>query len=87
MNSQLTKYECARIIGVRCNQLQMNAPILTEIDSKYSANFVYIAAKELFDQKLSFVIHRPLPQGNFYEISSTQLSLPNDLTDLLQMLK
>ena len=29
----LTKYECSRIIGVRVLQLQMNAPILIDINS------------------------------------------------------
>ncbi len=59
----LSKYERARIIGLRGQQIADGAPPLVEIGDLKDA--VKIAEKELEELKLPFIIKRPLPSGKF----------------------
>jgi DNA-directed RNA polymerase subunit K/omega len=58
----LTKYEKARVIGMRTLQLNNGADPLVEIPDTLLDN-VIIAEKELMAKKLPFIICRPLPNG------------------------
>ena len=59
----LTKYEKARILGVRAKQLNKGAEPYVKISDDIIDAFV-IANKELKEKKLPFIIQRPLPNGN-----------------------
>ncbi len=58
----LTKYERARIIGMRTVQLNNGAAPLIEVPDTLLDN-VIIAEKELAAKKIPFILCRPLPDG------------------------
>jgi DNA-directed RNA polymerase subunit K/omega len=82
----LTKYECARIVGIRSSQLSMNAPVQVNVPEHLKANLMYIAAKELKEKKLDIVVKRPLPDNKFYQIHINDMEIPEDLHFLEEML-
>ena len=82
----MTKYECARIIGIRSTQLSMSAPIQVEVPEHLRSNFMYVATKELLEQKLDMYVKRPLPHNKFYKIHVNQMEMPNDLLCLEEIL-
>ena len=59
----LTKYEKARILGIRASQLNDGADPYIKISSHVVDSYV-IAQKELKEKVLPFIISRPLPNGN-----------------------
>lgn len=84
----LTRYECARIIGIRSSQLQMSAPVLIDMSGipiTKQSNFMYIAALEIRAGVLDMIIRRPLPLGEFYEVKLAELQLPEDLHAFIAM--
>ena len=85
-NHMLTKYECARIIGIRVSQLSMNAPIQVTVPANLSCNLMYIATRELLEKKLDILVQRPLPHNKFYNINVKELEIPDDLICLEEML-
>jgi len=87
MKSRLTKYECARIVGIRAAQLGMSAPMLIDVSPNMQHNFLYVAASELKAGVLDIIIHRPLPLNKFYEINISELELPDDIDTLIAMYK
>jgi DNA-directed RNA polymerase I, II, and III subunit RPABC2 len=59
----LTKYEKARVLGERTQQLDRGAPtFLTDLDPKIIKSYI-IASMELEQRKIPFIIQRPLPNG------------------------
>ena len=65
----LTKYERARVLGIRARQIDLGCPIYIEpgnLKESYD-----IAEKELEERKMPFVVRRFLPNGNYedWEIS------------------
>lgn len=85
---QLTRYECARVIGIRASQLQMSAPILidmTAIPRAKQGNFMYIAALEMKSGVLDVIIRRPLPMGEYTEVHMRDVRMPDDLDALIAM--
>lgn len=58
----LTKYEKARILGLRISQLNKGAKPLIEYNQFIIDNNI-IAEKELQDKRLPFIIMRPIPNG------------------------
>ena len=83
----LTKYECARIIGIRSNQLSMSAPVLVQdVPERLKSNFMYIATKELIEKKLDILVRRPLPLNKYYNINVKDMDIPDDLYVLEEML-
>jgi len=70
----LTKYEKARIIGVRAKQINMGAKIFIEVDPKIIDGAV-IAEKELYQRKIPFIIRRPLPSGGseYWNLSDLEI--------------
>jgi len=87
MKNRMTKYECSNILGIRVNQLNDSAPIMTHIADKHKSNNFYIAAKELYDKALNINICRPLAEGKYYKINIQNLELPEDLKILLDMIE
>ena len=59
----LTKYEKARILGVRAKQLNNGAMPFVKLNEDVIDSFL-IAEKELNERKLPFIIQRPMPNGN-----------------------
>ena len=59
-----TKYEQVTLIGPRAQQLAEGAKPLVSLDGMLTSDsrFVWnVAEKEVFEQKLPFIIHRRLP--------------------------
>lgn len=84
---RLTKYECARIVGIRAAQLGMSAPMLIDVPADMQHNFLYVAASELKAGVLDVIIHRPLPLNKSYEVNVTDLELPDDIDTVIAMYK
>jgi DNA-directed RNA polymerase I, II, and III subunit RPABC2 len=61
----LTKYERVKIIGLRSEQLQRGADPYVEIDGSKEFNPREIAAEELRQRKIPFMLKRQLPDGSF----------------------
>ena len=59
----LTKFEKARIMGVRLQQLAYGAKPRVDITNLKSIN--EIVEKELIERKIPFIIRRMLPNGNY----------------------
>jgi len=70
----LTKYEKARVIGVRAKQINMGAQIFIDVDSSIIDGAI-IAEKELFARKMPFIIRRPLPGGGSEYWNLTDLEI------------
>lgn len=58
----LTKYEKARILGVRAKQINSGASPLIELQRNIIDGYV-IAEMELKQKRIPFIIERPLPNG------------------------
>lgn len=86
MSSVLTKYECARIVGIRASQLSMSAPVLVSVPEHLKTNFLYIATKELIEKELDIYVQRPLPHNKMYKIHIKDMLIPDDLYVLEEML-
>jgi DNA-directed RNA polymerase I, II, and III subunit RPABC2 len=70
----LTKYEKARVIGVRAKQINMGAQIFIDVDPSIIDGDI-IAEKELFARKMPFIIRRPLPGGGSEYWNLTDLEI------------
>lgn len=57
----LTKFEAARVLGIRSTQLSKDAPPL--VDPGNSKNTYEIALRELRSGRLPLILRRPLPNG------------------------
>ena len=60
----LSKYEKARILGIRAKQLNNGSKPYIKLD-KPIIDGMLIAIKELQEKKLPFIIRRPIPNGSF----------------------
>lgn len=60
----LTKYEKARILGLRISQLNKGAQPYITIENHHIVDMHIIAEQELKKKKLPFIIMRPMPNGN-----------------------
>ena len=58
----LTKYERARVLGVRCKQLNNDADAFVTVPPNIISGML-IAEEELKQKKIPFIIRRPLPNG------------------------
>ena len=70
----LTKYEKARVLGVRCKQISNGADPFIEVPPNM-INGMLIAEKELLQKVLPFIIRRPLPNGGseYWHMSDLEL--------------
>jgi len=58
----LSRYERARILGERADQINSGAQPFIEIDDSMIDGYL-IAMKELEEKKIPFIVQRPLPNG------------------------
>lgn len=70
----LTKYEKARILGLRAKQINSGSDIFVEVPSNIFDGYT-IAQMELEQKKIPFIIKRPLPNGSseFWHVNDLQL--------------
>ena len=62
-SNRLTKYEKARILGIRALQIDNDAPIYVDVDGETTS--YEIALKELMEKKIPLIVKRPLPNGDW----------------------
>lgn len=74
-SSRMTKYEKAYILGIRSSQLSMNAPPLVDIGDMTDA--LEIAAKELKEKKIPFIIRRKLPDNTYEDWHIKEMTIPD----------
>lgn len=76
VESNLTKYERARIIGARALQIAMNAPVLIKLSKKELEEIKYDAIKiaeiELDSNALPISVKRPMPKKNEEELKRSK---------------
>ena len=68
---QLTKYEKAKIIGIRALQLSNGAQPMIKVDG--IIDVMDIAKKELEEYKLPFIIRRKYPDGSYLDIKVSDM--------------
>ena len=84
----LTKYELSRIIGIRVAQLNMSAPILIDgslIPQNCKSNFYCIAALELKNGHLDFLVERPMPGTRAYDIPLKEMNYCDNLDSVISI--
>jgi len=64
MTKYMTRYEKARILGVRAKQISIGSPINVSIDKNANEPYL-IAVKEFNELKLNMIIRRYYPDGSF----------------------
>lgn len=69
----LTKYERARVIGIRALQLSNGAVPMVNVDG--ITNVLTIAEKELMEYKMPIIIKRKFPDGTFVSIKVSEMIL------------
>ena len=62
-NPYITKYEKARILGIRATQISMNSPVMVNTDG--ITDPLKIAIKEFQEKKIPLIIRRYLPSGDY----------------------
>ena len=70
----ITKYEMARVLGMRAAQIEQSAPLFIEIDPKIHDSYV-IAREEFYQKKIPFIISRPIPNGEheYWKLSDLEI--------------
>lgn len=70
----LTKYERARILGIRIKQLNSDSDAFIEVPPN-TIDARFIAEEELKQKKLPFIIRRPLPNGGneYWKLSDLEI--------------
>ncbi|MCC5997704.1 MAG: DNA-directed RNA polymerase subunit K [Thermofilum sp.] len=70
----LTRFERAKIIGIRALQISLGAPVLVEV-GPHETDAIRIAEKELESGLLPIIIVRWTPEGKIQEIPLKYLKL------------
>ncbi|KAK8882358.1 DNA-directed RNA polymerases I, II, and III subunit RPABC2 [Tritrichomonas musculus] len=68
----LTKYEKARVLGIRAMQIAQGAPVQADIDTNLTDPLL-IAEEELRKKKTPLIIRRPLPNGKYEDVAVRNL--------------
>jgi DNA-directed RNA polymerase I, II, and III subunit RPABC2 len=70
----LSRYEKARILGERAEQINSGAQPFIELESSMIDGYL-IAMKELDEKKIPFIIQRPLPNGGceYWRLSDLEI--------------
>lgn len=71
MTHTLTKFEKARVLGIRSLQLSCGAPPM--VDTTGIRDVMKIAEKELRENKMPLIIKRPYPDGTYIEIKVSNM--------------
>jgi len=74
--NRLSKYEKARIIGVRANQLANGAPSTVDIGDLDNA--FDIAEKEFVERKIPLIVKRKFPNGDVKDIKLYKENVENE---------
>jgi DNA-directed RNA polymerase I, II, and III subunit RPABC2 len=63
----MTKFEKAKIIGLRAVQISKNAPLYLRSENIANMNWdpIMIAEKELAEKKIPFILRRYMPDGTY----------------------
>jgi len=69
----LTKYERARVIGLRALQLSLGAPAFVSVEGGKKWDPIEIARKELESGVLPLSIRRTLPDGRYLDVPVREL--------------
>lgn len=69
----MTKYERARVLGTRAQQISMGAPVMVELVGETDP--LMIAHKELRHKKIPITIRRYLPDGSFEDWNCSELTI------------
>lgn len=69
----MTKYERARVLGTRAQQISMGAPVMVELVGETDP--LMIAQKELRQKKIPITIRRYLPDGSFEDWNCSELTI------------
>lgn len=75
MDNFMTKFEKARILGQRAEQISKGAPPMVDITGMSDA--LAIAEKELHEQRIPFKIRRKYPNGEVKDIPINELQWNN----------
>ncbi len=62
-SNRITKYECTKVIGIRAQQLASGMPAF--VNTHRMTNVIDIAIKELKENKIPFIIRRPMQDGKY----------------------
>ncbi len=73
---RMSKFEKAYVLGVRAQQLSMNAPPLVDIE--YETDPLKIAMKELREGRLPFILRRWLPDNSYEEWNVKEMIISFD---------
>lgn len=73
-SDRMTKFEKAYILGIRAQQLSLNAPPLVDIDNETDP--LKIAMKELKEKKIPFILRRKLPDNTYEEWDIAEMIVP-----------
>ena len=70
----LTKYEKAKILGIRAHQINSGCKVFIETTHDEIDSYL-LAERELYEKKIPFIIKRPLPSGEneYWNISDLEL--------------
>ena len=70
----MTRYERAKIIGLRATQINSGADVLIDIPDNI-IDGITIAKMELLQKKIPFIIRRPLPNGKseYWDINDLEI--------------
>lgn len=72
----LTKYEKARVLGIRAMQIANGAPVQIDIGSEVDP--LNIAEEELKQKKTPLIIRRILPDGTYEDVAVNELIVINE---------
>ena len=67
----MTKYEKARVLGMRSIQISLNAPV--HIDTKGETDSLQIALMELEQKQINMIIRRILPDQSYEDWEVSEL--------------
>ncbi len=89
--NRISKYEIARIVGLRAGQLSMGeSPLITDIPAHKQSDYIYVAALEIQRGLLDAEVYRTLPHNKCHVVQLKSLgpeALPDDLDIIVEMMR
>jgi len=88
--SRISKYEIARIIGLRAGQLSMGERAhVTDIPENKESDYIFVAALEIKRGLLDADVYRTLPHNKCHVVNLRSVgtdALPDDLDVIVDMM-
>jgi len=72
---RLTKFEKARIIGLRALELSLGAPSLIPVEQNSNLSAAEIAGQEVDKKVLPLIIGRRMPDGSYVYVPLSELEI------------